>query len=67
MKEVVLTDDVTGVADEVLTVVPAAIGPRLGEQTQKVIAAVKRGEWSLRDRRRDRSRGRSPSRFASTP
>jgi isoleucyl-tRNA synthetase len=49
VKEVVLTDEVSGVADEVLTVVPAAIGPRLGEKTQKVIAAVKRGEWSLRD------------------
>ncbi len=49
VKEVVLTDDVTGVADEVLTVVPSAMGPRLGSQTQKVIAAVKRGEWSVRD------------------
>ncbi|MGO9343845.1 MAG: isoleucine--tRNA ligase [Acidimicrobiales bacterium] len=49
VKEVVLTDDVSGVADEVLTVVPAAIGPRLGSQTQKVIAAVKRGDWSRRD------------------
>jgi isoleucyl-tRNA synthetase len=50
VKEVVLTDDVSGVADEVLTVVPAAIGPRLGSKTQKVIAAVKRGEWSRRDK-----------------
>jgi isoleucyl-tRNA synthetase len=49
VKEVVLTDEVSAVADEVLTVVPGAIGPRLGEQTQKVIAAVKRGEWSLRE------------------
>ena len=49
VKEVVLTDDVTGVADEVLTVVPSAIGPRLGEQTQKVIVAVKQCEWSRRD------------------
>jgi isoleucyl-tRNA synthetase len=49
VKEVVLTDEVAGVADEVLTAVPGAIGPRLGEQTQKVIVAVKRGEWSRRD------------------
>jgi isoleucyl-tRNA synthetase len=45
VKEVVLTTDVEGIASEVLTVVPAAIGPRLGKDTQKVIGAVKRGEW----------------------
>jgi isoleucyl-tRNA synthetase len=46
VKEVVLTDQVAGIAHEVLTVVPAAIGPRLGADTQKVIAAVKRGDWT---------------------
>jgi isoleucyl-tRNA synthetase len=33
----------------VLTLVPAAIGPRLGPDTQRVIAAVKRGEWQQVD------------------
>ncbi|MFZ0665536.1 MAG: isoleucine--tRNA ligase [Acidimicrobiales bacterium] len=46
VKEVILTTDVEGIANEVLTVVPAAIGPRLGADTQKVIGAVKRGEWA---------------------
>ena len=38
--------DVEGVAREELQVIPAALGPRLGSNTQKVIGAVKRGEWS---------------------
>jgi isoleucyl-tRNA synthetase len=46
VKELALSADVAGVADEVLSVVPAALGPRLGPATQQVIAAVKRGEWS---------------------
>ena len=29
-----------------LNVVPAALGPRLGERTQQVIAAARKGEWS---------------------
>ena len=45
VKSVSFTDDVDSVADRVLTVVPAAIGPRLGPDTQKVIDAVRRGEW----------------------
>jgi len=45
VKQVVLTAEVTEVAEEVLTLVPAALGPRLGPDTQRVIAAVKRGEW----------------------
>ncbi len=49
VKEVVLTDDVSSVAEPVLTVSPAALGPRLGARTQQVIGAVKRGEWSARE------------------
>jgi isoleucyl-tRNA synthetase len=49
VKEVRITYDVSDVADEELVVLPGAIGPRLGEQTQKVIASVKRGEWTRRD------------------
>lgn len=45
VKEVVTTDDLGTVAEEVLTVIPGVIGPRIGASTQKVIAAVKRGEW----------------------
>jgi isoleucyl-tRNA synthetase len=33
------------VAREVLQVVPAALGPRLGPDTQKVIRAVREGQW----------------------
>ena len=40
MKEVELTDDVAAVAGQVLQVVPAALGPRLGAHTQDVIKAV---------------------------
>ena len=32
--------------ETVLNVVLAALGPRLGERTQQVIAATRRGEWS---------------------
>jgi isoleucyl-tRNA synthetase len=45
VKEVRLEDEVGGFADEVLAVVPATLGPRLGERTQEVIAAVRRGDW----------------------
>ena len=46
VREVVLVDDISGFASTELTVVPAALGPRLGPQTQQVIAAVRRGEWT---------------------
>ena len=45
VKEVVVTDDLGAVAEEVLSVVPGVLGPRIGASTQNVIAAVKRGEW----------------------
>jgi isoleucyl-tRNA synthetase len=45
VKSVSFTDDVDTLAERVLTLVPAAIGPRLGPASQRVIAAVKRGEW----------------------
>ncbi len=51
VKEVELTDDVAGHCEQVLTVVPRALGPRLGGQVQQVIKAVKAGEWSLVDGR----------------
>jgi isoleucyl-tRNA synthetase len=49
VKSVLFTDDVDTVAERVLTLLPAAIGPRLGPDTQRVIAAVKRGEWQQVD------------------
>jgi isoleucyl-tRNA synthetase len=46
VKEVVLTEDVAAYAEQVLSLVPAALGPRLGAETQRVIGASKRGDWS---------------------
>jgi isoleucyl-tRNA synthetase len=45
VKALVLTDDVASVAASELQVVPAALGPRLGGNTQAVIKAVKAGDW----------------------
>ncbi len=49
VKEVVLTSDVAAHCEQVLTVVPRALGPRVGGAVQQVIKAVKAGEWSLVD------------------
>ena len=51
VREVSLTDDVSGAAGQVLQVVPATIGPRLGRHTQDVIRAVKAGDWTLEGER----------------
>ncbi|MBV1855642.1 isoleucine--tRNA ligase [Catellatospora tritici] len=49
VKQVVLSDDLTGHCEQVLTVVPRVLGPRVGGSVQQVIKAVKAGEWSLVD------------------
>jgi isoleucyl-tRNA synthetase len=49
VKEVVFTSDIAAFSERVLTVVPRALGPRLGKQVQQVIKAVKAGEWELVD------------------
>ncbi|GIF37342.1 isoleucine--tRNA ligase [Actinoplanes xinjiangensis] len=49
VKDVVFTDDVAAYCQQVLTVVPRALGPRVGKQVQQVIKAVKAGEWQLVD------------------
>jgi isoleucyl-tRNA synthetase len=49
VKEVEFTDDVAAHCEQVLTVVPRALGPRVGGAVQQVIKAVKAGEWSLVD------------------
>ncbi len=46
VKAVRLSTDVASVARTELQVVPATLGPRLGKQTQQVIAAVKKGDWT---------------------
>ena len=46
VKQVVLTADVQSHASLVLQVVPAVLGPRLGPDVQKVIKAVREGNWS---------------------
>ena len=51
VKEVVVTDDVSAYSQQVLTVVPRALGPRIGGAVQQVIKAVKAGEWELVDGR----------------
>jgi len=45
VREVVLTTDVSDLPQKELQVRPDLLGPRLGADTQKVIVAVKRGEW----------------------
>lgn len=45
VKDVVLTDDVAGYGRFEIAVNARACGPRLGGDTQKVIRAVKAGEW----------------------
>jgi isoleucyl-tRNA synthetase len=47
VKEVVFAADPAAYSEQVLTVVPRALGPRVGGQVQQVIKAVKAGEWSL--------------------
>lgn len=49
VKEVVLSEDRSAYCEQVLTVVPRVLGPRLGGAVQQVIKAVKAGEWSLVD------------------
>jgi isoleucyl-tRNA synthetase len=46
VKDVVLSTDLDAVGTFELTVVPAVLGPRIGKDVQKVIAAVKKGEWT---------------------
>lgn len=57
VKEVRLSDDASALAEQVLAVVPAALGPRLGSRTQEVIAAVRRGDWDLSEAGRPRAAG----------
>ncbi|MFY1636958.1 isoleucine--tRNA ligase [Solwaraspora sp. WMMB335] len=49
VKSVEFTDAVDTYCQQVLTVVPRVLGPRVGGQVQAVIRAVKSGEWVLGD------------------
>jgi isoleucyl-tRNA synthetase len=49
VKSVVFSDDVASYCQQVLTVVPRVLGPRIGGSVQQVIKAVKTGDWSLVD------------------
>lgn len=49
VKTVLFTTELAGYCEQVLTVVPRALGPRIGGQVQTVIKAVKAGDWSLVD------------------
>ena len=46
VKQVQLSTDLAAVGAFTLQVVPAALGPRLGQGVQQVIKAVKTGDWS---------------------
>jgi isoleucyl-tRNA synthetase len=46
VKAVQLTDDVGAFCTRTLAVVPRVLGPRLGKDVQRVIKAVKEGDWS---------------------
>jgi isoleucyl-tRNA synthetase len=49
VKDVVFTDQVAGYCSQVLSLVPRALGPRLGGAVQQVIKAVRAGDWSVSD------------------
>jgi isoleucyl-tRNA synthetase len=49
VKAVEFSDDVAAYSQQVLTVVPRVLGPRVGKSVQQVIKAVKTGDWSLLD------------------
>jgi isoleucyl-tRNA synthetase len=51
VKRVRFSTDLAEHSEQVLTVVPRTLGPRVGGAVQQVIKAVKAGEWSLVDGR----------------
>jgi isoleucyl-tRNA synthetase len=46
VKDLVLSDDPATLGEFQLTVSPRVLGPRLGQQVQEVIRAVKAGQWT---------------------
>ena len=47
VKKVTFSESLEDYGSQVISVVPAVIGPKLGPNTQKVIQAIKSGGWSL--------------------
>ena len=47
VKNVTFTDDISDAARYELKLVPAALGPRLGEDMKRVMAAFKKGDYTL--------------------
>jgi isoleucyl-tRNA synthetase len=47
VKEVTFSENLEDVAERVLTLVPSALGPRLGSDAPKVFAAMKKGDWTV--------------------
>ena len=47
VKEVRFSEDVDQYCDQKLNLVPRVLGPRLGKDVQRVIKAVKSGDWSV--------------------
>ncbi len=45
VRDVVLTDDVTGSGEWVLSLAPQVLGPRVGADVQRLIKAVRAGAW----------------------
>ena len=46
VKSVTFVEDVASYCDQTLTLVPRVLGPRLGKDVQRVIKAVKTGDWT---------------------
>ena len=49
VKEVVFSEGLEDAAERVLTLVPSALGPRLGPDAPAVFSAVRRGDWTVSD------------------
>jgi isoleucyl-tRNA synthetase len=47
VKAVILSEDASGLTSTKLSVIPAALGPRLGPRTQQVIKALRGEDWSV--------------------
>ena len=49
VKQVTFSENLEDVAERVLTLVPSALGPRLGSDAPAVFAAMKKGDWTVSD------------------
>jgi isoleucyl-tRNA synthetase len=49
VKQVTFSESLEDVAERVLTLVPSALGPRLGPDAPAVFAAMKKGDWTVSD------------------